>query len=128
MAPKKKAEKAKAQAAQEARRESKKRSAADSCIDEAEERSRPQEKKQRTELTIEQDTLKALKDNFKGFSDFQLRHVLNKDGLSVYDRLFQRKTDKILSPRICCGKNFYAELKHFFGEWITNWIPRCTSN
>ena len=42
----------------------------------------------------------------------------------MYDRLFQRKTENILSPRICCGRNFYAELKHdFFGSGSPTGFP-----
>jgi hypothetical protein len=129
MPPKSKAVDAKAKAAQAARRDSKKRILENSnCIDEAEGTClKTSAKKQKTELTIEQDTLKACKDNFKGYSDFQLRHVLNKDNFSVYDQLFQRKTDKILDPKVACGKNFYADLKkRIFWQWITRWIPRRT--
>ena len=76
------------------------------------------------ELTIEQDTLKACKDNFKGYSDFQLRHVLNKENVSVYDQFFQRKTEHILDPNVACGKHFYADLKiEYFGNGSPGGFP-----
>ena len=105
MPPKSKAVDAKAKAAQAARRDSKTRLLEKSnCIDEAEGTGlKTSAKKQKTELTIEQDTLKACKDNFKGYSDFQLRHILNKDNVSVYDQVFQRKTEKILDPKSHAG-------------------------
>ena len=68
--------------------------------------------------------MKACKDNFKGYSDFQLRHILNKDNVSVYDQVFQRKTEKILDPKVACGKHFYADLKiEYFGNGSPGGFP-----
>ena len=60
---------------------------------------------------MENDTLKALRDNFKGFTDFQLRMVLDKDGKAIYDRVFDRKMAKMMDSKLPCGKNFYRDLK-----------------
>ena len=121
MAPKGKA-KAAARAAKEAAlAEPKKRSSRGSCIDEVEDACRPTPaEKPRTENSIEAETLKALKDNFKGYTDFQLRHVLNSENFSIYDRVFQRKTEQMLDPKLPCSKNVYVELK---AEYVGNGAP-----
>ena len=71
-------------------------------------------KKQKQADSVEADTLKALKDNFKGFTDFQLRMVLDTDGKGIYDRVYERKLAKVMDHKVACGKLFYKDLKEEF--------------
>ena len=90
-----------------------------SAIDVADDDKNP--KKQRVEFdafaSLGTEVEKALKDNFKGFSDFQLRMVLDANGKSIEDRVRERKLAKLLDNKVTCGKNFYKELKDdYFGS------------
>ena len=84
-----------------------------SAIGESEEVQAPAKKRQSgADRSLEFDVEKALKDNFKGFRDFQLRMILDEEGNSVEDRVRQRKQlNEEDNTRYPCGKNFYKELK-----------------
>lgn len=87
------------------------------AIDRADDGVSPAAKRQKQEDSVEADTSKAVTDNFKGFSDFQLRMVLDKDGKSIFDRVYERKLAKLIDNSLPCGKNFYSEVKEeFFGN------------
>ena len=104
--------KAKAAASAQPRGEKRPRSA----IDEAEDV--PARKKLAIDdkSSFDFDVEKALTDNFKGFTDFQMRMVLDADGKSIEDGVRERKQATMLDPKVTCGKSCYNDLKEgYFG-------------
>ena len=86
-------------------------------------------KKQKHEDILENGTLEALRDNFKGFTYFHLRMVFDKDGNAIYDRVFERQLAKMMDAKLLCGKNFYRDLnEECFGKkgWTAG-VPTCAT-
>ena len=91
-----------------------KRAIASNAIDVAEQAdmTETQSKKQKKgQETLEYGVGKALKDNFKGSTNFQWRMVLDANGKSLYDRVLERKMAKLHDHKVPRGKKFYKELK-----------------
>ena len=61
--------------------------------------------------SLEDEVDKALKDNFRVFSDTQLRMVLDEAGKSVFDRVLEAKKARKDGGSIVIGKKFYQDPK-----------------
>ena len=82
------------------------------AIDKAEDADKgPQRQRCLKRRSTEEDAEKAVRDNFKMYSEAQRRMVLDKDGKSVYDRVLEAKRRKNSEPDWPLGKTFYDSLK-----------------
>ena len=71
-------------------------------------------KKQRT---FQAELEKVLHEQFKKYTDDQLRNVLDADGKCVIDRITDAKRRKEAGENVAIGKKFYRDMrKEFFNE------------